>query len=686
MAHREIGWEIANWWILYVLAAIGITILGYMLYRRYRLWRLGTPDNRSDDLGERVASFLKISVLDGILHRRFFSADNGRGFGRLVPKEPFPGIMHFLIFAGCGLLLLGAFTDFLSHYVFEFMEGNVYLTFCFLNDLGGVFVLVGVVMAVIRRYVQKPERLDNKLEDAVGLGLVFLVVITGFIVEGLRIVAAHSQDPGIALPKWEQWGFFGYAFAQAFDGLAASTQLSWYQGMWWFHILLFIGTMIYVGLSFSKLMHIVVSPLNVFFKSSRPKGALSFVDMETVETFGVSKIEEFTWKQLLDLDACTRCGKCQDSCPAYLSGKPLSPKAMIQDLKAHFEPRGAVLLKNKEAEESEETLIGNVIPEDVIWSCTTCRACQEMCPVYVEHIDKIIDMRRNLVLMQNKGSETVQRALKTMMTRGDPWAGAMFLRDDWAKDMDVKRLSEENRAEVLLWVGCTGALQERNIKVTQAVARILSAAGVDFGILSVEETCCGEPARRLGHELTFQTMAEQNIDTFKRYGVKKIVTPCPHCFNTIKNEYPQFKGDFEVVHHTEFIKDLIEQGKLKLTSEINKRITYHDPCYLGRYNDVYEPPREILEAVVSGDGFVEMERSGRRSFCCGGGGGHMWMEETVGRRTDEIRIEDIVETECSVAAVACPFCLQMLEEAARRKKIEESLEVLDLAELVEKAM
>ena len=327
------------------------------------------------------------------------------------------------------------------------------------------------------------------------------------------------------------------------------------------------------------------------------------IPLEGAETFGASKIQDFTWKDLLDLYACAVCGRCHVNCPAQLSGKSLSPREVIHNLKEHLLEAGPGLLAGKAEASSEsqaktpaKTMIGDVVTEEEIWACTTCGACQEVCPVNIEHIRKIIDLRRNLVLAQSKMPESAQLMLRNMQSRGHPWAGiqSMRLRGDWTSDLELKILAEGDNANTLFWVGCTGALVERNVKATLSMTRVLKAAGVDFAVLGDAETCCGDPARRAGYEFQFQIMAEQNIEIFKSHNIKEIVTSCPHCYNTIKHEYPRYGGDFKVVHYTQLIADLIRQGRLKLTNELNSKLTYHDPCYLGRYNSVYQEPRRIL--------------------------------------------------------------------------------------------
>ena len=427
-----------------------------------------------------------------------------------------------------------------------------------------------------------------------------------------------------------------------------------------------------------------MSPVNIFFRSLRPKGVLNPVDFETTELFGVSKIEEFTWKQLLDLDACTSCGRCQDACPAYFSGKALNPKQLILNLKDHLYEVYPVPLLRK-AVEPRKDMISKVITDEAIWDCTTCRACQEACPVYIEHVDKIIDMRRNLAMERVQFPESAQDALKSLGTRGHPWRGTTATRTTWAEGLEIKELSEDGDMDILYWVGCTAAFDDRNMSVPRAMVRILQEAGIHFGILGPEEKCCGDPARRMGDEYLFQTTSESNIEILKGYNVKKILTTCPHCFNTLKHEYPQFGGNFEVIHHTDFIAALIRDAKLKLGALDGKRAAYHDSCYLGRYNDIYEAPRNILKAI-SGIGHVELPRNRTRSFCCGGGGGHMWMEEEPDKRVSERRVDEIIQAKVDVVVTACPYCLTMFEDGVKAKGVEESLQAEDLSELVAEAL
>ena len=673
MASREIFWNIHFGGIVYLLGFILVAVVCYALYRRFRLWRLGSKDDRLNNLGSRIRTFVA-TMADGLWHRR-------------IVRDRYAGLMHLLIFGGFGLLLMGPFLDFVSEHIVHFMEGNVYLGVSLLLDVGGLLVLAGVGMAAYRRYVLKPTKLDNMLDDAVALTLIAVIIVTGFAVEGARIAATELD----AHLNWAVWSPAGFVFALAFSVLGEDAVLALHRGLWWGHMLISFGAIGYVFLSFPKLAHIFASPLNMFLRSMDGKGVLKPIEItESVESFGAARIQDLTWKDLLDLDACTRCGRCQEVCPSYLTGKPLSPKKLIQELKAHLVEQGPALLRDKgDGERSADVacpaLVDGVVSEDELWACTTCAACEEACPVFVEPISKIIAMRRNLVLEQGKIAGSAMSSLRSVQDRGHPWKGALASRMDWTSGLHVKPLSSNGAAGLLIWVGCTAADQERGMNIPVSLMKILGAAGVDVGLLGHEESCCGHFARRLGDEYLFQCQAKQNIETLQRYNVKKIVTICPHCYHTLKDEYPQFGGEFEVVHHTELILQLITEGRLKFSGELNKVVAYQDPCYLGRYHGIYEAPRKIL-AAIPGIKVVEMPRCRSESLCCGAGGGRMWMEEEPSQRVSRLRIEDAVATKADIVVTACPFCMQMFEDAASGLELEKPLEVLDLVELLERAV
>jgi len=394
--------------------------------------------------------------------------------------------------------------------------------------------------------------------------------------------------------------------------------------------------------------------------------------------------------QFKDFFLCIGCRSCTASCPANQSGKPLSPRDLISNFKKYLPQVGPELLEgNAEAFPAGAggAPSGGTIAEDEIWACTTCRACQEVCPIQLQPIDAIVGLRRNLVMVStsNPTSKAVRNPLRNIEVRGHPWAGISLAREDWTEGLDIEILSRGSDVDILYWVGCTEALDYRSIKIARAVARLMRLAGVNLGILGAEESCCGDPARRLGNEYLFQLQAQKNIRALQSYHVEKIFTACPHCYNTIKNEYPQFGGEFEVIHHTEFIAELFKESRLRVCEWSGGAITYQDPCYLGRYNGIYQPPRQILKGIP-GRTVVEMGQNRERSFCCGGGGGRMWLEESMGQRISEMRIERAIETHAEIVATACPFCLQMFEDAIKAKNVEESLQVMDIAELLDRSV
>ncbi len=642
--------------------------LAFGLFRHYQLLRLGTKENRFDQTLTR----LQTTITEVFAHMR-------------IIKEPYPGIMHLLIFWGSALFIIGKIIRPFSYAVqLTDPPQAVFLYASFISEIGALMIIIGGLIAIYRRYIAKPSRLDTKPDDTLIFGWVFIILLTGFMAKGYRIAAG-----GVQPTDWATWAPISYLFSKilpTFDTQSYNEVLVWHRAV--LHTVPAFMFLVYITVNRSRMQHILLTPVNVFFRSLGPKGALVPVNLEEAESFGVSKIEGFTWKQLMDLDACTRCGRCQDNCPAYLSGKTLSPKKLIQDLKQHWYDSGPDvfgMFRNKLKGKGRDTgvsMIGGVITQETIWDCTTCRACQEACPAYIEHIDKIIDMRRNLVLDQAEMPETAEMALRCIEERGHTCKGTTACRTDWCGDIEgAKLLANDSNVEILYFVGCSAALEDRNMKVSKAFGKILRAANVNFGILGEEESCCGDPARRIGNEYLFQLQAMKNIETFKKYNVKKIVVTCPHGYNCLKNEYPQFGGEFEVIHHSQYIAELINQGRLKLKNNLDKAITYHDGCYLGRHNSVYNEPRTIINALP-GVQFKEMARHGNKSFCCGAGGGHMWMEEKTGVRISEMRTEQALETNSNVVATACPFCLQMFEDAIKAKEASEKIRPLDIAELV----
>jgi Fe-S oxidoreductase/nitrate reductase gamma subunit len=663
-------WNIDLHWPMYVLAAIAVAILIYGIVIHVRRWKVGRPSDRANSWLKRTGSFFYITIVEIIFHRKFLGIEKP-----VRPREFFPGLMHFFIFAGFALLFLATVLDSASYYIYDFLKGDFYLVYSVVADVFGILAIIGVLMALYRRYVMKPDRLDNKWEDLTTLMIILVVLVTGFVLEGLRMAASELPTH----PDWGVWSPGGLVFAKAFAGASESTLLGWHLGLWWFHVVLSMGLFAYVALVNSRLLHILWDPVNIFFRNLGPRGALAPIDFEKTEQFGANKIEDFTWKQLLDLDACTRCGRCQDACPAYFSGKALNPKKVIQDLKNHLYDVYPGRFSLKKAATRQE-MLGGVITEEVIWDCTTCRACQQACPVYIEHVDKIVDMRRNLAMEKSRFPEAVQEALKSLGARMHPYRGTTATRTSWCEGLKIDTFDDAKDIDILYWVGCSAALDDRNMKVAKATAKVLQAAGVKFAILGDEEACCGDPARRMGDEYLFQTICKQNIEILKGHNVKKILASCPHCFNSLKHEYQQFGGDFEVVHHTQFFAGLLKEGRLNIKNPSSVKTAYHDSCYLGRYNDIYDEPREILKTISHHN--IELPRRMSNSFCCGGGGGHMWMEEEPDKRVNTRRVEEVLKADVKCVATACPYCLTMFDDGLKAKGAEETVKALDLSELL----
>jgi Fe-S oxidoreductase len=434
----------------------------------------------------------------------------------------------------------------------------------------------------------------------------------------------------------------------------------------------------------SKHLHIVAAGPNTFLKTlTREKGMkpIHFED-ESVQQYGVAKATDMSWKDVLDYYSCTECGRCQDVCPAHNTQKPLTPKMLILDLKHNMYANQDKILQGKH--DSISHIIDDHVTEDVIWACTSCRACEIACPVFIEHTDKIYDIRRNLVMMESRFPAEVQSVFKNMETNASPWAFSSSDRANWADGLAIKTMAEEPQVDVLLWVGCAGSYDDRNQKVLRAFSSLLKKAGVKFAILGKEEQCTGDPARRIGNEYLYQTLAKANIETLNRYQVKKIVTACPHCFNTIKNEYKDFGGNYEVFHHSQFISQLVTSGKIKPTKVLDQTVTFHDSCYLGRWNNIYEEPRSVLQSLPSIN-LVEMKKNREQSMCCGAGGGRMWMEEKIGKRINITRTEQALETRASVVASSCPFCMTMMTDGVKSKEMEDKVKVMDIAELMDQA-
>jgi Fe-S oxidoreductase len=679
--------DVGQFFFTTLAGSLMLVAIGFFLFKILQfvtVLRIGGPDNRFDRLHDRVGA-----VIAGV-----------GGHDRMVRRK-YSGALHLAIFYGFVVLSTSIIQVFGEAVLPTFKPDPplVNTVIALAQDLFAVLVLAGVAMALYNRFFIHPLRYKGSHEgDGVRILVgISLVMLTQLGVTGSRLLLnsnpTYGHDPSTS---WRP-------VSQVVAAIMSAAGLGGGNADLVHHLFILANVVVVLGflayLPTSKHQHIYLAIENIFFKNLKPIGALPKLDIENSDHYGNSRIEQFSWKHLLDLYTCTECGRCQDQCPAYLTDKPLSPKMLIMDMRDHLHERSPQLIKlagvppEKRTEASLEIeseypghqpLIGGTILEETLWACTMCGACMNECPVLIEHVPKIADMRRSLVLEDSRLPKQAESALRSIENSGNPYALSNQNRGDWAHNLGVRTYAEYPDAEYLYFVGCAASFDEANQKVAASIVRILQAADVDFAILGREETCNGDPARRIGNEYLFQMQAEANVNNFKKYGVKKVLTGCPHCFNTLKNEYPEFGFEAEVLHHTEFIQQLIDSGRLKLdpyadSSLRGRKVTYHDPCYLGRWNNVYEPGRKVLEQI-QGLERLEMHRHGRQAFCCGAGGGRMWMEETLGKRINRERIQQAHEVDADLVATACPFCLTMMTEGASSQNL--AIDVADVAQMV----
>ena len=637
----------------YVGVGAFLSLTLYLFSQRARSWERGSEDSRGGLWRQRVKNLLVGLEM------------------RTLMRDRAAGLMHALIYYGFVILFLGTVTLEIDHLLPEslkFLEGNFYKVYSAVLDAAAIALIVGVVWAVVRRYGQAPWRLRSKTkaEDAWILIALGLIGLTGVFTEAARIAVDGR-------PEFETWSFVGYPLSSLFPEAAAT---GWHQFFWVFHVLTFVWFL--VILPTTKLRHMLTSPANMFLAPrERPKGAMkelpNLMEATDIESIGASVVSDLTWKQIFDTDACTVCGRCTSVCPANTTGKPLDPREMVMkvgEVAASTAPSRISTPVSLDAEIviAADNLFDRVTSEE-IWSCTTCRACDEICPVNIEILDKILDMRRYKALMEADFPSELGKAFVALENQGNPWGLSQQNRMDWAKDLEfeVKVLGEDgvDTADYLYWVGCAGSFDDRNVEVTKATARLLHEAGIDFAILGPKESCTGDPARRSGNEYLYQQLALSNIETLNDLGVEKVITQCPHCFNSLANDYPQLGGDYEVVHHSQLLMELVGSGSLDTTAAtgVKPEITFHDPCYLGRHNDVYVAPREVVAA--SGASLVEMELNGTNAMCCGAGGARFWMEEQTGKKVNVERAEQAIATGAAEVAVGCPYCYVMIDDGVK---------------------
>lgn len=660
--------------LMTVLMLMSVAFFVDTLAGRMWLLKAAEGDPRGGNLGARLRNLLVI----------------GFGQQRLL-YERTAGWTHLWIFFGflvvftrtCTLVGRGYDADF--H--LPLLGGALGLAYALIKDLFEVIVLVAVLFAVWRRVFVRPARLHLNLEGVAILLWIGALMATDLLGDAaLFVLRPGHPEMG--------WAFVGSALS-GWVGWSQATAHTWYVWMYWVHILLLMAFLNY--LPFGKHFHVLTALFNVFTMKLEPPVVVQRMEFEGRESFGVGKLEDHSWRRLLDMYTCTECGRCTVHCPTATTGKALRPRELITDQRDELYRLAKPLEfvgKQKHAGRTaaaaaaaaaivREPLAGGVIADEVLWACTTCGYCQTVCPVSIEHIDHVVDMRRHLMMMEARMPTEFATAIKGLETNSNPWNVGAAGREDWLADLGVPKLRDKGSAEYLLFAGCAGSFDDRNKDVLRALCRLLLKAGVDFAVLGTEEGCCGDPARRSGHEYLFQMQAQQNVDAFRKYEVRKVVTACPHCFSMIRNEYPQFDwAATDVMHHAQLLDELIRAGKLKVKPGAGPKTTYHDSCYLGRHNDVYEAPRAVVDAL--GLERVEMPRHGREGFCCGAGGARMWMEESEGSRINHNRVDEAAATGAAEVCTACPFCLTMIGDGIKETERGEQMKALDLAELVER--
>lgn len=668
-----------------ILLFFTLVAFTFSMIRRLMPLLVMQPENRWDNPMIRIANVLKYAIAQLRFFRRF---------------ELLHGLAHILIF--WGFLAVGLNTVHLIGRGFVlnwslpgFHDTLLRLVHAFIKDIFVLAVLVGSVGALIRRIFVKPERMTLSWEA----NLILIWIATMMLLDVLYSSTLFIMNPGNPEQKAAFMGVFGMNLLTTFGvGKKLETLSVLHAIGFWGHVLFVFAFLNY--LPYGKHFHVVLSLPGVFFSNPGKKGELAKQDLEEEDAiFGVSKLSEFSWKRAIDMYNCTECGRCQANCPAYLTDKPLSPKFLIMDERENLKNNTSLMMRaawhklrnNGDAAnkllDDMGPLTTEIIKDDVIWSCTTCGHCVENCPVLIEHVPNIVDMRRHLVQMESRFPTELTNVFKGWENMSNPWSVASNSRADWFEGLDVSTVDENPDFEYLYYVGCAGSFDDRNKKVSKAFVWLMNKGRINFACMGNGEMCCGETARRLGNEYLAQTMMQMNIDSWNEYHVKKIVTSCPHCYNTLKNEYHQFGGIYEVVSHVELLKDLIFQGRIKPQEVFESAggVAYHDSCYLGRYNDIYDTPREIAISVP-GVKLVEPERLKRTSFCCGAGGGRMWMEEDVGKRINSMRCEQLLETGAKTFATACPYCLIMLGDALKDKDLDDEIKLFDIAEIIYKSV
>jgi len=652
--------------VLLLCIVVSVGFFFKEVWKRVRLVKTGLKDEKRWDKPVQRSGFVIGKVASQLCS---------------IKDRPIVGVMHAFVFWGFVFFTVAT----INHVVGAFVKGfslwgkGLFNNIWFLGvDIIAVFCIIGSIYLAVRRYfvkpagITKPMPISRSPQSAIVLSLIFGLMLTYLLNQGAEIILNGES--------FATWMPFTRMTIPILAGMNTGSLEILNDFFWWSHILMVLAFLVFIP--HSKHFHLIAGPVNMFLRSHDPIGTLKKIDFEKVEEFGVTNINQFQWKNIVDFFSCVDCGRCQDVCPAFQSDKALSPKVIMMSLRKHILSESNNLFSGNGPSES---VMETWITANEIWACTTCGACMETCPVSNEHIPTILELRRAQMMMENKFPQELSAAFKGLETNSNPWNMGSSTRAVWTLGLDVPLMAEKQEVDYLWYVGCAGSFDDRGKEISKAFAKILNNAGVSYAILGEEEGCCGDPARRAGNEYLFQMNAEQNIETFKQYKFKKIVTCCPHGYHMLKNEYIEFSGEYEVIHHTQLIAELIEQGKINISPNANSKVTFHDSCYLGRYNDIFDEPRQILKAVNK-QGLVEMPRAKNKSFCCGAGGGRMFMEETEGKRINHIRIEEAQNTGATTVGTACPFCMSMFDDGIKEKGIEEKLKVQDIAQIISNAM
>jgi len=673
-ATRPLMWNISHVWVMYGLFVIALAIFGWGMYQRIQFWRRGKAEKEKfSDWGKRLA----------ILLREVFLQKQVRNSG-------YPAIFHSLIFYSFIVLVITTLLVMIQYDAghllgleLNIFRGFVYVFFSIASELAGVLILAGIAMAAYRRYVLKPETVPNTREDGLVLLLIACMAITGYLVEGLRI--AVIGDP------WKMLSPVGWGVAVLFAGVSEHSGKTIHASLWWLHT---IFAMSWIALiPYTKFVHLLSLPTNVFFSKIKPRGELQRDDieklMESAESedlkIGLQKADDLTRKQRMDLDICVSCGRCEEVCPAYMADKDyFTPRQLIARIKKALQEvdPGAKTEDGKKAEPDD--IVGKAFDEEFIWHCRTCSACVEVCPALIDHVDTLMELRRNEVLIQGRMPEEAGRALRTYETNGNPF-GPQSERMDFVEKLKARVVRPGEKVDVLYWVGCVVAFDPQKHKIANDICRLLEKCGINYGVLGGDEKCCGDPARIMGQEMLFQQTAKEQVELLKQREFKVLLTGCPHCYNVLKHEYKQFGGDFNVVHHSEYIRDLLNRGALKPLLGEKHTYVYHDPCYLGRYQRIFEPARDVIRTIPQSE-MREMKNLRAKSLCCGAGGGHYFMDLKRGERINNIRVKQAHAAGADTIVTACAFCMHMLQDSLKLLNYDETMRVIDVASLTSESL